>query len=217
MSAIDCPTCGQRVTVTDASAPGDCPNCFNVLSSAGSGPQRHIPMRGPTANSAAAGGLTLRYQTTGETIAIPLSERVVIGREAHGREVLHRVAQVSRQHCAIDCEAGCYLVTDLGSMNGTFVGVDRRDCRLSPRQPLRNRELLVLGREMFLAVIEGAADVQETHAYVVPSVPVASGAPPADDPPPPLEFECQNCREYRAPEPPPDGVCPKCSAYTPPR
>ena len=210
MNTLDCPRCGHRLAIAAGGAPRECPNCFNELPRGAQSSACTAPAPEPRSRPSTAVGLTLRYQATGETISIPAGERVVLGREAHGREVL-RVAQISRQHCLVDHVEGCFRVTDLESRHGTFVGVERRDCRTSPRQPLRNGDVLVLGQEVFFVAIDGAEEVQKTQAYV------AAGAPSAPEPPPrSREFECRNCREYRAPEPPPDGVCPRCYAYNPP-
>ncbi len=42
------------------------------------------------------------------------------------------------------------MITDLGSTNGTFIGVIKIDCKAHPSQVLADGELLFLGKEPFL-------------------------------------------------------------------
>ena len=96
-------------------------------------------------------GLKLIYQKTFEEISIKAGVKVVLGRTNYGKKVLGKIDQVSRTHCSIEFKDNHFIVTDLGSTNGTFVGLgnDKTDCKTP--QILNDKDFLVLGREVFLA------------------------------------------------------------------
>ncbi len=94
-------------------------------------------------------GLVLEYQKTGQHIRLEHGEIVVLGRQNSGREVLGAVPQISREHCKIEYVNGSYAVTDLNSLNGTWYGKQRRNCRKHQQVPLADGEILRLGREEF--------------------------------------------------------------------
>ena len=76
---------------------------------------------------------------------IPLKESLIIGRDP-GCDVVVPNREVSRRHAHIQCEAGIYMVSDMGSTNGTFLNnVDVRD-----RTPLREGARLRVGPNTFL-------------------------------------------------------------------
>lgn len=140
--------------------------------------------------------LELVYGRTGAAIRLALAERAVLGREAAGRELLGAIPQVSRQHCLVERDGDGLRVTDLGSTHGTFVGLDRRDCRSAP-QPLGDSDLLQLGRERFLVRVRSVA------------APVPGEAPgPASPPSVDGGYECSGCFDYRSPVP--RFQCPRC-------
>jgi hypothetical protein len=94
-------------------------------------------------------GLTLTYEKTGEKIYLEHNEIIILGRQANGKEFLHKIPQISREHCKIEFLDGNYVLTDLGSMNGTFVGVNRRDCNKYQMQKIKDNDIIYLGREPF--------------------------------------------------------------------
>lgn len=106
-------------------------------------------------------GIVLTYQKTGDLIEIPHNEIIILGRQNTGKEVLENIPHISREHCKIEFINGHYLVTDLNSMNGTYIGPSRRDCLKHKAQELKNNEVLYLGREPFLVSILTDAAVME--------------------------------------------------------
>lgn len=54
-----------------------------------------------------------------------VGELVTVGRDASCRLCLPDVAGLSAQHCRIDCTEEGYVISDMGSTNGTFVGERR--------------------------------------------------------------------------------------------
>jgi len=166
MYKITCAYCGEEITfVKESEKPDTCPNCLSLL---GSTPVdtslenatiTEVESRNPN-------GLTLIYQKTNEEISIPHCNEIVLGRESYGHEVLGKVPQISRRHCKIEFIDGQYRVTDLGSLNGTYVGLSKTDCKMYPQQPLNDSDLLFLGREPFLVKLhyEETCDAEEASA-----------------------------------------------------
>lgn len=78
---------------------------------------------------------------------IPLTPPMTFGR---GRTVDVKLSHplVSRQHCRIDLEDDQYVVQDLGSLNGTFVGRERVE-----RAVLAAGDLLTIGTVTFRTVL----------------------------------------------------------------
>lgn len=98
-------------------------------------------------------GIVLTYQKTGDLIEIPHSEIIILGRQNLGKEVFGNIPHISREHCKIEFVNGRYLVSDLNSLNGTFIGSKKRDCLRYKMQELKDNSLLYLGREPFLVNI----------------------------------------------------------------
>jgi hypothetical protein len=94
-------------------------------------------------------GLTLIYEKTGEKIELEHSEIIILGRMSKGKELLGKIPQISREHCKIEFINGNYVLTDLNSMNGTFIGVSRRDCRKHQMVKISDNDIIYLGREPF--------------------------------------------------------------------
>jgi len=128
-------------------------------------------------------GIVLTYQKTGDLIEIPHNEIIILGRENTGKEVLENIPHISREHCKIEFINGHYLVTDLNSMNGTFIGPSRRDCLKHKGQELKNNDLLYLGREPFLATIFNDASSNEDLIALTD----------VDDELPSLRYKCKGC------------------------
>jgi hypothetical protein len=94
-------------------------------------------------------GLKLIYQKTSEEIIIKSDSKIILGRENYGSEVLGKIAQISRSHCSLEFNDNKFWVKDLGSTNGTFIGLgaDRTSCEVE--QVLKDKDFLVLGKEVF--------------------------------------------------------------------
>lgn len=95
-------------------------------------------------------GLVLIFQKTGEEIRLGNFEKVILGRENFGMEVLGKIKQISRVHCSIEFKNNMYIINDLGSMHGTYSGINKIDCKKNPNQTLKDNDLIFLGKEPFL-------------------------------------------------------------------
>ena len=95
-------------------------------------------------------GLKLIYQKTSEEIILKTDPKIILGRESIGSKVLWKIEQISRSHCSIEFNNNKYTVTDLGSTNGTFIGLGTDKISCKKPQLLSNKDFLVLGREVFL-------------------------------------------------------------------
>ncbi|MBC2694505.1 MAG: FHA domain-containing protein [Desulfobacteraceae bacterium] len=152
MYRINCNYCGEEITFIDlAERPETCPNCFSSLE------EIDIQNISDTNNNqtetqedSGLDGLTLIYQKTNETIHIPHTDKIILGRESFGSEVLGKIPQISGIHCSIEFIDNQYKITDLNSKNGTYTGISKIDCKLNPKQSLNDSNLLFLGKEPFL-------------------------------------------------------------------
>lgn len=75
-------------------------------------------------------------------MTFPLGETAVVGRSSQADIQLWDHA-VSRQHCRLEREGGTYILTDLGSLNGTYVNWQR-----VTRLPLADRDRIQLGNSL---------------------------------------------------------------------
>lgn len=160
---IECPSCGRK------HRPGTlfCSECGVYLPTGGPLrteplPEEELPISraNPWASEPAEGAvevplIPLRIQvvSTGRQIQLPSTTEVHVGRldAAHG--IFPDLdltpdggleAGVSRRHCKIHQRGSAYLVEDVGSANGTFLGGQR----LTPYLPhvLKDGDELQLGR-----------------------------------------------------------------------
>jgi pSer/pThr/pTyr-binding forkhead associated (FHA) protein len=111
-------------------------------------------------------------QGSGEVYALGF-EPVGIGR--HGdNEIILADPQVSRHHAEIVMQGGRWVVSDLGSANGTFVN---GQLALGP-QVINHGDLIRVGQTQFQVEIAGAMATQDTLVEAVPTAaaPVAAVA-----------------------------------------
>ncbi len=202
--AFTCPICQKAVSLLDdGSAPTECGKCLASLAGA------TAPARTPARRVASPDDrIELTCQKTGGKILLPENYPVILGRGAFGREVL-RAAQVSNFHCSVDRVADGWVVKDLKSRNGTFVGERKLSC-LDAAQRVAHGELLLIGRERFTVNIVRAATEPSAPRVPAPS-PVASA--PDGNPPAERGWRCSNCGAGRPPDLP--EVCPACTHYNP--
>jgi diguanylate cyclase (GGDEF)-like protein len=89
-------------------------------------PTTHIPeeayARGSRGRSVEAFLTVLSGANTGMTL--PLRDGLVLGRSSHV-DIQLTDHGISRQHCRLDVENGRYILTDLESLNGTYVNGER--------------------------------------------------------------------------------------------
>ncbi len=139
MKFLTCEYCGNRIDLQAGSdLPEECPACLSKLI---------IPADIPNAESSF---IELIHQGSGKKIIV--KGKSIIGREMEGKEFLGSIPHISRSHCLIEPVGSFYTVTDQGSVNGTFLGTLKIDCKKNPGQELKNNDLLYLGKEAFIVV-----------------------------------------------------------------
>lgn len=156
MYKITCDYCFEDNTFVDPAAPPlVCVNCNTPIG--------HLEIR--TENETVdlekelnkpriLNGFTLVYEKTGEKIELDHSDIIILGRMSKGKELLNKIPQISREHCKIEFMNSNYVLTDLNSMNGTFIGINRRDCRKHQMVKIRDNDVIYLGREPFVVQLK---------------------------------------------------------------
>lgn len=142
-------------------------------------------------------GVVLVYQKTGGGVIQINQAAAILGREGHGADLLAQIPQISRSHCMIECVDNQYLVSDLNSTNGTYIGVgnSRIDCKENPGQLLSEKDLLFLGREPFLVqMIYGDQNTEQNDISISNTSPPNEAGHPGTSKP--LGFQCRNCGKY---------------------
>jgi pSer/pThr/pTyr-binding forkhead associated (FHA) protein len=125
--------------------------------------------------------------TPGKTFPLE-GDVLTIGREA-GNQIVINDAEVSRKHSQLVFQGGKYVLTDLGSTNGTFVNGQR----LTGQHVLQPGEVISLGEQINL--LYEAIVVADPNATVLSAgkVPVAAAhsAPVSRPVPPPAAYAGQ--------------------------
>lgn len=203
MYQIRCYYCGQKFQFESlAQKPETCSNCNSYIGNIR--PEDLSAPQSATDASVQTGllGLNLTYVKTGQTIELRGFQKVSLGREHQGREVLEQVPQISRRHCSIEQINDQFVVTDEGSKNGTFIqsGSSRIDCQQNPGQVLHDNDFLLLGQEQFLAKYIYAPSVQPASPEAILSTNQIQ----------PSKYSCYNCGAvYDQPQ----EVCPECNSF----
>jgi hypothetical protein len=150
MYKITCDYCFEEQTFkTLNDQPEFCSNCNTQISHITPVEVTDAPDTDDVEKTGIPNGFNLTYEKTGQTIEIKHNEIIILGRQNTAKELLENIPQVSREHCKIEFFDGRYLVTDLNSLNGTFLGLSKRDCLKHTKQELNDGDLLFLGREPF--------------------------------------------------------------------
>lgn len=126
--------------------------------------------------------------TPGKTFPLE-GDVLTIGREASNAVAIND-AEVSRKHTQLVFQGGKYIITDLGSTNGTFVNGQR----LTGQHVLQPGEIISLGEQISLlyevvAKVDPNATMISSAARVV--VPPAPAPIPAAAPPQPQQYAGQ--------------------------
>lgn len=124
----------------------------------------------------------LHYQ--GDAIELPTGETIV-GRGV-GCRIRFNDPSVSREHLRFRLEDGKLTVEDLGSSNGTLVNGQK----ISGRRPVRNGDVIRLGRRLVEVGLEQGSGVEEagdTTRHDVIQAPVGMQVP---------EINCPHCRAW---------------------
>ncbi len=109
---------------------------------------------------------------------------------------------ISRRHCSIEFKDGKFILSDEGSLNGTFAGVNKLDCRNNP-QVIEHNSILFIGKEPFLAQInfkQKKSDAEENKPTEETTRKIK-------------HYRCndQNCSGYTSEEI--FDYCPECSSF----
>ncbi len=119
--------------------------------------------------------------TPGKTFPLE-GDVLTIGREA-GNQIIINDAEVSRKHSQLVFQGGKYVLTDLGSTNGTFVNGQR----LTGQHVLLSGEIISLGEQINLlyeAIVVADPNATMLSAGKMPAV--AYSAPASRPVPPPV-------------------------------
>lgn len=191
-----CDYCGTTIVFDGTEPkPNTCNNCNSFIDHLRPVPVAETVKSVEAAPDAEFQGLELVCQKTGAIIKISHAMHTVLGRESTGKEILSSVPQISRKHAQIDFENGQYIITDLGSTNGTFVGVMKIDCKTHPKQVLSDGELVYLGKEPFLVRLIKKDKPEEKPMGVEKT---------------PTQYKCTSCgKEY----PERIEICQQCGSY----
>src|SRR6266581_2132452 len=153
-STVTCPLCGRIVVVRDAKMPASPPGDAGTEAFVEPLP----PAEEPTAVGAARVLLALPRDKR-VALAILSGDRkgdvvvfegpsVVLGRAGGGADVEVADPEMSRSHAAIDCHGARFVLRDLGSRNGTFLGAERIQSR-----ELEDRAEFRLGGTRFMLLV----------------------------------------------------------------
>jgi hypothetical protein len=130
--------------------------------------------------------MTAQYQlvmhsgpTPGKTFALE-GDVLTIGREA-GNTIVINDAEVSRKHAQLVYQGGKFIVTDIGSTNGTFVNGQR----VTGQHVLQSGEIISLGEQINL-LYEAVVIVDPNATVVSPAAHVAVDAVPSTPKPQPV-------------------------------
>jgi len=120
---------------------------------------------------------------------VPLGDEWTVGRHADNALQLDDAA-VSRHHARIRRERDAYVLTDLGTPNGTFLLRGGRRVRVVAAEPLQVGDTIILGgtelrvADLSTADVTAQLDADLTHVPGVTLVGRAGVPPPLDVPSP---------------------------------
>ncbi|MDH5655103.1 MAG: FHA domain-containing protein [Spirochaetia bacterium] len=220
MMTLSCKYCGQEISVEEGSV-STCPNCLSKIDSAST--QIKEPVRSENQN-AVPSGFSLIFQKDGTEISFKHAEKMVLGRNGLGQEFFSKIPQISRSHLVIQFQGNQYTVTDLNSSNGTFLGVEKVDCRKNPGQALRDGELLYMGREPFLVKLNFIdqnmpgqsgqvirVNMQSISANIPQPEKSSAAVLSSETEKKQIVYTCTNCYNYQSETK--EFTCPLCNTY----
>lgn len=152
MYKIICPNCTKENKFhSKSSTPAECSFCFASFDTS-------ITVIEYIDDEREIAGLTIIYQIDQQRLEIPISQKIILGRENFGASILSKIFYngkpvVSRKHCSIEYKDGLFYLLDEGSLNGTFYGLNKISCKNSP-QVIENDSIFYIGQEPFLAKIK---------------------------------------------------------------
>lgn len=199
MQNIVCKNCGKENLISsEGNSIMECAFCFEQL-------QVISKINNCTASDGQPVRLLLIYKKTNETIIVPISERVVLGREGLGANVFNKILSdgkpvISRKHFSIEFREDSFYIKDEGSKNGTYYGAAKLSCKIE--QKLEEFDILFIGEELFLVQIEYADQYKDKLQAIDSSLEETK----------PVNYRCNETgcgyetRDFVA-------VCPRCSTY----
>ncbi len=209
MPKFVCPNCEKENSLLAGNPiPDECSFCFGSIP-----PDIEVLNDQVNANPGTAIGLILIYQRGGAQFEVSNQPLSILGREHVGSSLLFSILVngkpvISRKHCSIEFKNGQFYLSDEGSVNGTFYGVNKISCANVP-QLIEDNSILYLGQEPFLARLK---------YQVVAQTPLVESYSTIPEPPEPASQSTPT--RYRCNEP---GcgfeaevlspVCPDCDTY----
>ncbi len=159
MRKIICPNCNRENKFHSRSnTPSECSFCFDSFDSS-------ITIIEYNDDGREITGLTIVYQINQMQLEISTLHKTILGRENFGASIFSKIffngtPVVSRKHCSIEFKDDHFYLLDEGSLNGTFYGVNKISCKISP-QVIENKSIFYIGEEPFLAQINYQERKQE--------------------------------------------------------
>jgi len=151
MLKIICPNCDkENIFQSSGNIPSECTFCFTSFPTT-------ITISENVDNSRDVTGLAIIYQINQQCIEISTLHKTILGRDNFGSSLFSKILFngnpiVSRKHFSIEFKEGNFYILDEGSLNGTFFGVNKINCRNSP-QIIEDNSIFFVGEEPFLAKI----------------------------------------------------------------
>lgn len=182
MPKFVCPNCEKENPLPAGSPiPDECTFCFGSIP-----PNIELVNDPDTATQGGVPiGLTLIYQRGGAQFEVSNQPFSILGREHVGSSLLFNILVngkpvISRKHCSIEFKNGQFYLSDEGSVNGTFYGVNKISCANIP-QRIEDNSILYLGQEPFLARINYQVVAQtplvESYSSIPDPEPASQSAP----------------------------------------
>ena len=106
----------------------------------------------------------------GKSFVLKKGQTLLVGR-AQGADIRLTDSRVSRRHCRVDIDGGCFVLTDLESRAGTFV-----NGRQITQHALEPGDAISIGQSEIRFQLEGAPDASALTARATPDGPGDEGA-----------------------------------------
>ncbi|MCF8356723.1 MAG: FHA domain-containing protein [Melioribacteraceae bacterium] len=199
---VVCEYCNEDIFFEDIDKkPSTCPHCGDFVENL---KIIELSVKENEADEEIHDGLILVCQNTEIELHLNHDNEIIIARENFDEKIPGKKYISGFQsggHCKIEFEEKQYNITDLNSTNGTYIGIERVDCKAYPKQIINDGDILYLGREPFLIKIDtisllnskkSDSDILEKEESVI------------------KKFRCKNCNfivDERV------EICPNCEIF----